>query len=56
MCTFAFFKKTAEIFKMKFYSYSSVFPKFFDFKFTFADFVYTVESISKADIYKADAV
>ena len=26
MCTFAFFKKNTEIFKMKFYSYSPVFP------------------------------
>ena len=26
MCTFAFFKKNAEILKMKFYSYSPVFP------------------------------
>ena len=26
MCTFAFVKKNAEIFKMKFYSYSPVFP------------------------------
>ena len=51
-----FFNKNTEIFKMKFYSYSPAFPKIFDFKFTFADFVYTVESISKADIYKADAV
>ena len=41
---------------MKFYSYSPVFPKFFDFKFTFANFVYTVETISKADIYKADTL
>ena len=26
MCVFAFFKKNAKIFKMKFYSYSPVFP------------------------------
>ena len=26
VCTFAFFKKKPEIFKMKFYSYSPVFP------------------------------
>ena len=56
MCRFTFLKKNAEIFKIKFYNYSPVFTKFFYFQFTFADFVYTVESISKSDIYKMDAV